>query len=271
MGVAHVEFAGVVVNGMVGAQRVHHGNQQVGLVEGKVIVAAIPDDDVGLLLGLAQDGLVVNAGVNDAARDHMRFVFLALLNRHIMQFHVVHRSKALHGLLGKVAIGHGMAHGHHAFAHGTHDTAAGLALARARARGANGNYGLGGLDHSVLGAKQHKIGAHGHGTHARAHDMLVGHIAVGKDSQVGARLAQHALEVGLGFNGNAFRVERAGERGGVAPPINIGDLCGRKGHHLIISVVAKEDIEIVKVAPGGAHNHNLAGLLLRHCSLLWEW
>ena len=39
-----------------------------GRVEGDVVVAAVPDDDVGLLLGLAQDRLVVDAGVDDACR-----------------------------------------------------------------------------------------------------------------------------------------------------------------------------------------------------------
>ncbi len=274
IGVAHVEFARIVANGMVGAQRVHHGNEQVGLIEGQIVVAAIPNDNVGFLFGLAQNGLVVHAGVDHAAGNHMRLILFAFFNRHIVQFHVIHGGKALHGLLREVAVGHGVAYGHDALAHcaqDANDAAAGLALACARARGADGNHGLGGFHHGVLGAKQHEVGAHGHGANPRAHDVLIGDIAVREDGQIGACFREHALEIGLGFNGNPLRIQRSCQRRGIAATVDVGDLGGREGHHLIIGVIAEEDVEVVKIAPGGTHDHNLAGILLRHCSLLWEW
>jgi hypothetical protein len=59
------------------------------LIEGQVIVAAIPDDDVGLLLGLAQYGLIVDAGIDHAAGPEMRFIFLALLDSNIILIQIL--------------------------------------------------------------------------------------------------------------------------------------------------------------------------------------
>mgnify|MGYP001764657662 CR=1 FL=1 len=44
-------FARKVFRLMPGAVRVGNHNQQVGGIEGEVVVAAVPEDDVGLLLG----------------------------------------------------------------------------------------------------------------------------------------------------------------------------------------------------------------------------
>ncbi len=47
-----VGLAGVVCRLVAGAQRVGQHDVQVGHVERQVVVAAVPEDDVGLLLGL---------------------------------------------------------------------------------------------------------------------------------------------------------------------------------------------------------------------------
>jgi hypothetical protein len=53
----------------------------VSPVERHVVVAAVPDDHVGFLLGPAENRLVVDAGVHDHPQPHRLLVFLALLDR----------------------------------------------------------------------------------------------------------------------------------------------------------------------------------------------
>ena len=72
LGPAEVRLAGIVEHLVAGPVRVDDDDLQVGLVEGEVVVAAVPEDDVGFLLGLAEDGLVVDAGVDDRGRSRCR-------------------------------------------------------------------------------------------------------------------------------------------------------------------------------------------------------
>ena len=67
VGHAGVGFPGVILHLVTGAVRVGHHDVKIALVERDVVVAAVPEDDVGLFLGLAQDGFVVHAGEDDHA------------------------------------------------------------------------------------------------------------------------------------------------------------------------------------------------------------
>jgi hypothetical protein len=75
--------------------RVDDGDVEVGLVERRVVVAAVPDDDVRFLLGLAEDRLVVDAGVDDVARGDVRLVLLALLDGALVLIEVLDGGEAL--------------------------------------------------------------------------------------------------------------------------------------------------------------------------------
>ncbi len=99
MSPAEVGFAGVVGRLVTGPVRVGHHDLEVGPVEGQVVVAAIPEDDVGLFLGLGQDRAIVHSGIDDAARHDVGFVLLALLDRALVTVEVVHHREALHPLL----------------------------------------------------------------------------------------------------------------------------------------------------------------------------
>ena len=76
-----VGFAGVVEQFVAHAQRVGHDDVQIRLVEGRVVIAAVPDDDIGLGLRLCQDVAVVHARVDDGPAHDVGFVFLDFLNR----------------------------------------------------------------------------------------------------------------------------------------------------------------------------------------------
>ncbi len=57
----------------------------VRLIERSIVVAAIPHDDIGFLLGGTQNALVVNTGIDNDAAVNMGLEFLALLDSAFMQ------------------------------------------------------------------------------------------------------------------------------------------------------------------------------------------
>ena len=80
VGHAQVGLARVIATLVAGAERVRDDDMEVRAEEGQVVVAPVPDDDVGLLLGRPQDGLVVHASEDDAPSVDVGLVFLALLD-----------------------------------------------------------------------------------------------------------------------------------------------------------------------------------------------
>ena len=62
-------------------QCIGQGDVQIGPDEREIIVAAIPQDDVGFLLCRAEDVGVIDAGEDEIAECDVRLVFLALLDR----------------------------------------------------------------------------------------------------------------------------------------------------------------------------------------------
>src|SRR5439155_24675552 len=78
--------------------------------EGEVVVAAVPQDDVSLLFGRAQNLLVVDPGVHDVAALEMRLVLLALLDGGVVALEIGIGGIALADLCAQVAVGHGVAH-----------------------------------------------------------------------------------------------------------------------------------------------------------------
>ncbi len=117
------------------------------LVEGEVVVAPVPQDDVDFLLGHAQDLLVVDAGEDQHALRQVGFVLFPLLDGAVGGFQVVVAGEALRRLAHQIAVGHRVPNGGHLLPGVAQDfghTAAGLALAAAGASGANRDDRLGG-------------------------------------------------------------------------------------------------------------------------------
>ncbi len=182
-----VDLAGIVVQPVLGAVRIHHRDPQVRLVERHVVVAAVPDHHVGLGFGLAQNALVVHAGIDHTARHHVRLVLLPLLDRHLVALHVFHRGKALHGLRCEITVGHRVPHRHHAQPHvaqRAHHGPAGLALAGSRACRAHGHDGLNRGQHRLARPQQHVAGTRRHGLRSQVHHVPICHVAVAEDGHV---------------------------------------------------------------------------------------
>ena len=250
----------MIVHLVAGAQRIGHDHEEVRPVEREVVVAAVPDDDVGLLLRLAEDGLVVDAGVEDAAGVEVRLVLLALLDGRLVPVEVRVGRESLDALLDEVAVGHRVADDDDAEAlllEQAGEVARGLALAGAGPGGPGGDERLAAGDHRADGPQEHEVGPAGERPTGLVHHVLVGDVAVGEDDAVDRLAGEDLLEVVLGDDGDPGRVEGPGELGRVAPVGDAGDLGGREGDDLHGGVVAIDDVEVMEVAPGGPHDHDL--------------
>ena len=154
-----------VVRGLVpGPVGVRHHDLQPRPVEGQVVVAAVPDDDLRLLLRLGQDGPVVHARVDHAARRDVRLVLLPLLDGAAVPVQVLHDREALDALPRDVAVRHGVADRHHLAALVAQDAdhaPRGLALAAARAHRAHRDHRHAGLEHAGVRPDQPEIGPRG--------------------------------------------------------------------------------------------------------------
>jgi len=136
VGHAEVRLARGVAELVPGAMRIDDDDVQVGLDERRVVVAAVPKDDVRFLLRSAQDAFVVDAGEDEVARGEMGLVLLALLDCRVRRLEILVALEALHGLLREIAVRHRMAQHGHPLAGVVEefgDPPSRLALARARA------------------------------------------------------------------------------------------------------------------------------------------
>jgi hypothetical protein len=260
---AHIRLTGVVARRVVGTVGVHHHNEEIRSIERHVVVPAVPDHDVGLLLGLPQDPLVVHACIHHGTGPQVRLEFLALLDGDVMSVQVLELSEALHGLLGQVAIGHGVAHDDHPLPHFPQDCchpATRLALACSGARRADGNHGHLGVELRVAWAQEHVVGAGRHDLRPHVHHVLVRYVAVAEHGEVDLLVPDQPLQLVLRLDGDAFGIARPRELGGVQPPLDVRDLGGRERHHLEIGILPEERVEVVEVPPCRPKNHDA----LRH-------
>ncbi len=88
------------------------------------------------------------------------------------------------------------------------------------------------------------------------HDVLVGHVAVGEDDLVDTFLSYEVVERVLGNDGNAVRVEGAGQFSGIHAPVDARNLGGGEGHDLGLRIVAVDHVEVVEVPPSRPHDHD---------------
>ena len=108
VGHAQVGLARVVARLVPRPVRVDDDEVQVRPDERRVVVAAVPEDHVGLLLGRVEDRRVVDPGEDDVALGQVRLVLLALLDRAVVGGEVLVAAEALDGLLRQVAVRHRM-------------------------------------------------------------------------------------------------------------------------------------------------------------------
>ena len=108
VGHARHRFAGVMGGDLPRAQRVGDGDVQVRLHKRKVVVAAVPDDDVGFVLRQPQNLGVVHAREHHVAGCDVRLVLLPLLGGAACGIEIGRRCEALHARGGEIAVRHRM-------------------------------------------------------------------------------------------------------------------------------------------------------------------
>src|SRR5690242_14554510 len=89
---------------LIRSQRIGYRDVQIGADEWKVVVAAIPYDDIGLALGLFQDCCVVYAGEDEIASRDMRIVLLTHLDHAVGGLELSERDKTLDKLADEIAV-----------------------------------------------------------------------------------------------------------------------------------------------------------------------
>ncbi len=108
----------------------------------------------------------------------------------------------------------------------------------------------------VLVPISRKVGAGGQHLRCLVHDILMGHVGIGKDHLVYAVLADEIYQLLFGVDGDAVRVEAPCQLRRVDATFDVWDLGGSKGHNLVLLVVAEENVKVVKVATGSAHDQD---------------
>ena len=256
---AQVRLAGVVAQLVSRPVRVDDDDVNVRLDERRVVVAAVPDDDVGFLLGGLEDRCVVDAGEDEVALGEVRLVLLALLDRAVGVLEILVALEALDDLLRQVAVRHRVAENGDALAvvpEQLGDAARRLALARARADGADRRDRLRRRDHRVVRGEELEARAGSERLRPDVQHVLVGHVRVREDDLVHLVLADQLLELRLRMDRNPVGVELAREERGIDTPRDVWDLRCREGHDLELLASAIDDVEVVEVAAGRARDQD---------------
>ena len=252
-----VGLAGVVAGLVPGPQRVGDHDVQVGTVERQVVVAAVPQQHVGLGLGPLQDGVVVDPGVHDRARGQVGLVLLALLDGGAGRDQVVDAGEPLHGLAGQVAVGHRVADGHHLAAGGAQDLGhppGRLGLARPGADGAHRHHRHRRHQLGLPRPEQPEVGPGGQDPGGDVHHVDVADVGVAEHHLVDVLGGDQVLEPLLGDDRDPLGVGGPGQGGRVGAVVDVGDLGGGERHHLGGRVATERAVEVVEVPPGGPHD-----------------
>ncbi len=133
----------------------------IALIEGRLIVAAVPKDDIRVLFRLAEDLSVVYAGEDDRSAGQMRLILFSRLDRRIVLLEVLIALEPLDSLFREISVGHRMPHDGDLVAHTPQDFgrfSTGLALAATGSSRSNGDYRLLGPELGGCQSHQPKIG-----------------------------------------------------------------------------------------------------------------
>jgi hypothetical protein len=193
------------------------------------------------------------------ARLDVVFVFFALLDRALVLIEVLHGVVALHALGDEITVGHRVPHNGDAQVLGAEqfaDLAGRLALAAARADGADGDDGLLRLDHRRVDVEGAELDARALDQLPLLVDIAVADVAVGEDGFVDLLVLQEVDELLFGMDRDAIRVELPRDRRRIAAVVDEGDLGRRERNDFDVGVVPVAGVEEVKVSACGAEDQD---------------
>ena len=262
VGHADLGFGRVIGAAVARSVGVHEDDVHVGLDEGDVVVAAVPENEIGFLLGRSEDGWVVDAGVDDATPLDVGLVLLPFLDGALVPYQVVVGGETLHGLGREVAVGHGVtdADGLEAtLVEQVDEVARGLRLSAPGAHRSDAEHGLVRGDHGACAGK-HEVGADGIATGREGGNVLPGDVGVREYELFHTFFDGETLEVVLGHDWDAVGIPRPGELGWKDPIVDPRNLGRGEGNHLDIGIVSIEHDVIVKVAASRTEDGDTHGI-----------
>ena len=250
VGHAQVGFTGIIKQLVSRAVGIDHRDVQVGLVEGQVVITTVPHNHIGFLLRLAHDRLIIHPGVDHVAAHDMWFIFLPLLDGAFVAVEIGQFGEALHPLGHQVAVGHRMADGGDLFARSLeqlHHPAGHLALAASGAHRTDCDHRFARFNHGALRAHQLKVGSGGIDPRCQRHHIVVGHVGVSEHRLLHTQITDQVFQFAFRIDLDPFRIEVAGQFGGIFSSVNIGNLGSGKSHHIIGLIIAVKRVEIMKI------------------------
>ena len=239
--------------------RIDDDDVQGRIDERRVVVAAVPEDHIGLLFGGTQNALVVDPGEDEVSFGEVRLVLLALLDRRVGCVEVLVSLEPLDRLSGQVAVRHRVSqHGDTlpGLAEQLRDLPRGLALARAGAYGADRHDRLRRAQHRQPRRDQSVRRAGGERTRPDVHHVLVRDVRVREHDLVDLVLADQLLESRLRKNGNALRIQRSGKRGRINAAVDVRDLRCGEGDDVVLGTLPVHDVEVVEVSARSADDQD---------------
>ncbi len=242
--------------------RIDEHDLQIGLHEGEVVVASVPENDVGFRFGLPEDPFIVHPCEHDITLPEMGLVFFPLLDGAVRLPKVLQRSKPLDRLLRQVAVWHGMTdHGdpHAGLSKPPRRRARERTFPRPRPHGADGDHRFGGAQHRRVWSQQIEVRPGRERPRGQVHDLLVRDVAVGEDDVIDRMGVDDRFQLSFRDDGNAVRIQGPRYLRGVPPSGDIGNLGGGKGDHAAARVIAIDHVEIMEIAAGRTHDHDVPG------------
>ena len=106
-----------------GTMRVKNNNVNRRIIKRRIVVAAVPNDNIGFFFGCFQNSPVVDSSINNNALIHQRFILFSFLDRTLMLLKILIIRKPLYHLFGQISVRHWMADDHNPLPHLSQDCA----------------------------------------------------------------------------------------------------------------------------------------------------
>jgi hypothetical protein len=254
-----------------GSQGIDENDMKAWSDERKVVVAAVPEYDIRLLRGGLEDAGIVGTCKHQRADGKMRLVLFPLFDRALLGIQIPKARKPLQGLALEMAIGHRMADGDNvkaALFESPRQPARDLRLSNTCSHGRDCDDGNARLQHGALWPQQGEIGAGRQRDRCLMHDLDVLDIAVSKNHLVDGFSLTDLGQVAFIEYGNAGGISGPGQRGGIAPIGDPGNLCRRERDDFTRRIFAIDHIEIMEVSTCRTHDDDAArpGRFCHQCS-----
>mmetsp|Transcript_300 Transcript_300/g.648 ORF Transcript_300/g.648 Transcript_300/m.648 type:complete len:306 (-) Transcript_300:711-1628(-) len=264
IGDSHINFSWIVVFLICWTKRVDESNIKVRLVKAAIIIAAVPQDDIGFLFGLVENHFIVDAGKEKRTVTNVTKVLFPFLNGALVLVHIRFRFVTLASLTQQVLIiRHGVTNRCHLQTLAlevSRNVSRCLTLADACTRGAHGHDGLGGFHHGHMGRQLHKLASRRINTSRELLNGIVLEIGIRQGTGIGTRPGNDIFEFIFGENVKPVGILVSiyvivTQFGRKVAFVNAGNLGGSKCHDFDLGLFRPSVHKIKEVATGRTQNN----------------